>query len=104
MISPANLRGFLLNITCSILSNNDTFSLQQPTKAANTGNAPLCEVIMSQFPIVHEHHDDISAAERHLFTLVNGGWAAKLVRPAGKGWQVIINGFRGFQATHAKTA
>lgn len=53
---------------------------------------------MSLFPIVHDHNDDVAAAERHLFTLVNGGWAAKLVRPAGKGWQVVIKGFRGFSA------
>lgn len=50
---------------------------------------------MSQFPIVHDHGEDAIAANRHLFTLVSGGWAAKLVRPAGKGWQVVIKGFRG---------
>lgn len=104
MTNPALTRGFLLNITCSILSNNATFNLQQLTGAANTGKAPLCEVIMSQFPIVHEHYDDVAAAERHLFTLVNGGWAAKLVRPAGKGWQVIVNGFRGFTSAPGKSA
>ena len=102
--TPALTRGFLLNITCSILSNNATFNLQQLTNAANTGKVPLCEVIMSQFPIVHEHYDDVAAAERHLFTLVNGGWAAKLVRPAGKGWQVIVNGFRGFTSAPGKSA
>lgn len=50
---------------------------------------------MSQFPIVHDHKDNVAAAESHLFTLVNGGWVAKLVRPAGQGWQVVIKGFRG---------
>lgn len=55
---------------------------------------------MSQFPIIHDHGNDVSAAERHLFTLVNGGWAAKLVRPAGKGWQVVVKGYRGTQTGH----
>lgn len=50
---------------------------------------------MSQFPIIHDHGEDADAANRHLLTLVNGGWAAKLVRPAGKGWQVVIKGYRG---------
>lgn len=58
------------------------------------------EVIMSTFPIIHDHKDDAVAAERHLFTLVNGGWAAKLMRPAGKGWQVVVSGFRGFPLTN----
>lgn len=54
---------------------------------------------MSLFPIIHDHGDNAVLAERHLFTLVNGGWAAKLKRPAGGSWQVIINGYRGFAAT-----
>lgn len=54
---------------------------------------------MSLLPIIHDHGADVQAAERHLFTLVNGGWAAKLKRPAGEGWQVVITGFRGFAAT-----
>lgn len=51
---------------------------------------------MSLLPIIHDHKDNVVAAERHLFLLVNGGWAAKLKRPAGCGWQVIITGYRGF--------
>nr|DAM52168.1 MAG TPA: hypothetical protein [Caudoviricetes sp.] len=46
-------------------------------------------------PIVH-NHTDVKAAEKHLFSLIKGGWAAKMVRPAGCNWQVIITGFRGF--------
>jgi hypothetical protein len=53
---------------------------------------------MSLFPIVHDHGENVALAERHLFALVNGGWAAKLKRPAGQGWQVIITEFRGFPA------
>lgn len=53
---------------------------------------------MSLFPIIHDHGDDAVTAERHLFVLVNGGWAAKLKHPAGGSWQVIITEFRGFPA------
>lgn len=51
---------------------------------------------MSLFPIIHDHKDDPVAAEKHCFALVAGGWAAKVKRPAGEGWKVIITGFRGF--------
>jgi hypothetical protein len=51
---------------------------------------------MSDLPITHDHKDDAVAAERHYFALVAGGWVAKLKRPAGCGWQVIVTGFRGF--------
>ncbi len=56
----------------------------------------LLDITMSTFPIVHEHKDDSIAAQRHCFTLVSGGWSAKVVRPAGCGWQVVVTGFRGF--------
>lgn len=49
----------------------------------------------SVFPIVHDHGTDAKSAERHCLSLVKGGWSAKLVRPAGRGWRVVISGYRG---------
>lgn len=49
----------------------------------------------SVFPIVHDHGTDTKRAERHCLSLVKGGWRAKLLRPAGCGWRVVITGYRG---------
>lgn len=54
---------------------------------------------MSLFPIIHDHANDPKAAERHCFALCQGGWVAKVTRPAGSGWQVHISAFRGFETT-----
>jgi hypothetical protein len=54
--------------------------------------------MMSLFPIIHDHKDDAAGADRHCFALSNGGWIAKVMRPAGGSWQVHIAGFRGFDA------
>jgi hypothetical protein len=47
-------------------------------------------------PIIHDHKSDYAAAQRHCLSLAKGGWAVKVVRPAGSGWQVHITGYRGF--------
>ncbi|QBQ72200.1 hypothetical protein HWC14_gp51 [Serratia phage Parlo] len=50
----------------------------------------------SPFPITHDHKLDARRAEAHCWAMVRGGWKAKVVHPAGQGWQVVITGFRGF--------
>ena len=47
-------------------------------------------------PIIHDHKGDMQAAQRHLFTLVQGGWSAKMTRKPDCGWQVVVTAFRGF--------
>lgn len=50
----------------------------------------------SLFPITHDHGKNGPGAEAHCWAMIQGGWKAKVVHPAGQGWQVVITGFRGF--------
>lgn len=55
----------------------------------------------SPFPIIHNHGRNAHSAESHCFSLILGGWAAKLKHVPVEGWQVIVTGFRGVQNASA---